>query len=78
MLTPQQKQYFDNMEPGTTVRIDQARNPSAFLEAAKFYIDNHNYSIVLSEDHSEIRKCSPMPECAKDKNFLTKIFQYCK
>lgn len=62
MLTPKQKKYFDDLAPGTTVAISSAGNPKAFLEAAKFYIDNHGHSIVLNEGHTEIRKLHPLPK----------------
>ncbi len=59
-MTPTQRQYFDNMQPGETLTVSQARNPADLITAGKDYIDAGGM-LTFSDDYSTLTKCNPIP-----------------
>ena len=60
MLTLQQFTYFNKMEPGNHFVVQDAKDPSAMIEAAKEYIDAFG-SAEFNQDYTIFTKLNPIP-----------------
>jgi len=60
-MTPQAKQYFDNLTPGKVVRLSEAKDPEAFKKGAMEYIDLYGHSIGFIQGYQAITKYYPIP-----------------
>ena len=59
-MTPQQKLYFDNMQPGDKVATSQVVNPADLIAAGKEYIDAYG-GLTFTSDYSQVIKDNPIP-----------------
>ncbi|SMC52650.1 hypothetical protein [Pedobacter nyackensis] len=60
-MTPVQLKYFNDMEPGESLSIQQVKNPIAFISAAKQYIDQYGL-LQFNSDYTEVTKLNPIPK----------------
>jgi len=60
-MDPKIKSYFDNLKPGSIIKLDKAKDPEAFRESAFDYIDLFEHSIGFVQDYSAIKKYDPIP-----------------
>jgi hypothetical protein len=54
-MTPTQRKYFDDMNPGDTLHVSQVSNPNALIQAGKEYIDLGG-CLTFSDDYSKVTK----------------------
>jgi hypothetical protein len=57
-MTPEQKNYFDNMVPGQRLSTKEVRDPSTLIAAGKEYIDQGGFA-YFSDDYSSFTKEAP-------------------
>lgn len=60
-MTAGQLKYFNNLTPGKSVLISQAKSPEVFLAAGKEYIDRGG-SLTFNDDYSVLTKPHPIPK----------------
>lgn len=59
-MNRQQKQYFDDMNPGEKLSIEQVRNPSELISSAMQYFDQFG-TLQFNDDYTEVTKLNPIP-----------------
>lgn len=59
-MTSTQLKYFNDMQPGQTLRTDQVKDPATLIASAKEYIDQFG-DLQLNDEHTEVLKLNPIP-----------------